>query len=221
MTEIARTAPVDSSPVIPLPRALLERVVASNASRDACRATLLLALLTRQAAESDSAISEDAFSANPLVIDAGRVEGTPVAEPDWPFAAIENAVAHGFILRFVAEGRHATRNWLLLNTVENAQQVVHMASGIEPVPPLFWIDESKPRIHVDKPTVFRLYEQNIGPLTPMIADRLINALETYPPEWIEAALEEAVAYNRRNWKYIARILENWTAEGPTVRTGRL
>ena len=89
-----------------------------------------------------------------------------------------------------------------------------------PCPEMFWIDESRPRVHVDKPTVFRLYEQNIGPLTPMIADRLIKALEVYPPDWIESALEEAVAYNRRNWRYIARILENWEADGPPGRTGR-
>ena len=69
------------------------------------------------------------------------------------------------------------------------------------------------------PTVFRLYEQNMGPLTPLIADRLIKALETYPTEWIEEALGEAVAYNRRSWRYVARILENWVS-GRTIRQDR-
>ena len=87
------------------------------------------------------------------------------------------------------------------------------------VPAEFWIGETRPRISVDRPTVFRIYEQNIGPLTPLIADQLIKALETYPVGWIESALEEAVAYNRRSWRYVSRILENWTVDGPPGRTG--
>jgi DnaD/phage-associated family protein len=138
--------------------------------------------------------------------------------PDWPYPAIEQAVAHGTILRFVVESPGGSRSWLLLNTVQNARLVSTMADNPDTVPEIYWIDESRPRVHVDRPTVFRLYEQNIGPLTPLIADRLIKALELYPAEWVESALEEAVSYNRRNWRYIARILENWAADGPPSRT---
>jgi DnaD/phage-associated family protein len=58
-----------------------------------------------------------------------------------------------------------------------------------------------------------MYEQNIGLVTPIIADRLVDALERYPETWIEDAIGESVNYNRRNWRYIQRILENWAAEG--------
>jgi DnaD/phage-associated family protein len=68
-------------------------------------------------------------------------------------------------------------------------------------------------VQPERPTVFRLYEQNIGLLTPLIAERLVDALETYPPEWIEDAIAEAVSYNRRSWRYINRILENWLVTG--------
>jgi DnaD/phage-associated family protein len=219
MPELTSSAPVDSAPLVSVPRALLDRLITTRASVEEHRIVLLLVLLSRTG-KADAAISEDAFATDSMVLDAGKMDGTPIAMPDWPFPALEQAVAHGTILRFVVESQAGSRNWLLLNTVENARLVARMAEDPGAVPEMFWIDESRPHVHVDKPTVFRLYEQNIGPLTPMIADRLIKALETYPPDWIESALEEAVAYNRRNWRYIARILENWEADGPPGRTGR-
>jgi DnaD/phage-associated family protein len=65
-----------------------------------------------------------------------------------------------------------------------------------------------------------LYEQNIGLLSPLIADHLVKAMERYPRDWIEDAIGEAVAYNRRSWRYIQRILQNWAATGRTeARSG--
>ena len=61
--------------------------------------------------------------------------------------------------------------------------------------------------------IFTLYEQNIGMITPMIAEELKEAEKIYPPQWIEEALKEAVALNKRSWRYIARILERWASEG--------
>ena len=64
-----------------------------------------------------------------------------------------------------------------------------------------------------RPTIFELYEQNIGLLTPLIVEDLREAAETYPPEWLEEAFREAVGYNRRHWRYVRRILEKWATEG--------
>ena len=61
--------------------------------------------------------------------------------------------------------------------------------------------------------IFMLYEQNIGIITPMIAEELQEAEKIYPPKWIEEAFKEAVTLNKRSWKYIARILERWASEG--------
>ena len=61
--------------------------------------------------------------------------------------------------------------------------------------------------------IFEIYEQNIGILTPMVAD-VLKAVETeYPQEWIPAAFEEAIRANARNLKYIEAILKRWKAEG--------
>ncbi|MGA8848519.1 MAG: DnaD domain protein [Dehalococcoidia bacterium] len=61
--------------------------------------------------------------------------------------------------------------------------------------------------------IFSLYEQNIGIITPMIAEELKEAEKLYPLQWIEEAFKEAVMLNKRSWKYIARILERWASEG--------
>jgi DNA replication protein len=61
--------------------------------------------------------------------------------------------------------------------------------------------------------IFDLYEQNIGIITPMIAEELKDAEKLYPPQWIEEAFKEAVTLNKRSWRYIARILERWASEG--------
>jgi DnaD/phage-associated family protein len=64
--------------------------------------------------------------------------------------------------------------------------------------------------------IFALYEQNIGIITPMIAEELKEADKLYPPQWIVEAFKEAVTLNKRSWKYIVRILERWASEGKDV-----
>jgi len=58
-----------------------------------------------------------------------------------------------------------------------------------------------------------LYEENIGMLTPAIAESLKDIAEKYPPGWFEEALKEAVKLEHRNLKYIEAILERWQVEG--------
>jgi DnaD/phage-associated family protein len=65
----------------------------------------------------------------------------------------------------------------------------------------------------ERSNIYKLYEQNIGPLTPLIADALKDAETEYPPEWIEEAINEAVKRNKRNWKYVEAILRGWKEEG--------
>jgi DnaD/phage-associated family protein len=77
----------------------------------------------------------------------------------------------------------------------------------------------------DRPGIYELYEQNVGLLTPLLAEELAEAERLYPTEWIEAAFRQAVVYNRRNWKYVQRVLERWAIEGKQDeeagrRTGR-
>ena len=68
-------------------------------------------------------------------------------------------------------------------------------------------------LEVERPNIFKLYEENIGPLTPLIAETLREAEETYKAEWIEKAIKIAVQKNVRNWRYIEAILNSWLEEG--------
>ncbi len=67
---------------------------------------------------------------------------------------------------------------------------------------------------------FALYESNIGPLTPMIADALQDAEKTYPPDWIKDAIALAVENNKRNWRYCETILKRWQAGGKDDGRGK-
>ena len=69
----------------------------------------------------------------------------------------------------------------------------------------------------NKSNVFKLYEENIGPLTPLLADMLKEAERTYPAAWFEEAFEIAVSRNVRNWKYIEAILSRWKENGKDER----
>lgn len=61
--------------------------------------------------------------------------------------------------------------------------------------------------------IFTAYESNIGVLTPMIAEKLKDAEQTYPLTWILEAFGLAVENNKRNWRYIETILKRWKADG--------
>jgi DNA replication protein len=63
------------------------------------------------------------------------------------------------------------------------------------------------------PDIYTLYEQNVGMLTPLIADELKDAEKQYPSNWIRDAIKEAALHNKRSIKYITKILENWSVEG--------
>ena len=80
-------------------------------------------------------------------------------------------------------------------------------------PPWAGTHQEPPDPSAERPNVFELYEQNIGMMSPMIADALLEAEEMYPQEWIEDAISEAVQQNVRSWRYISRILERWEHEG--------
>ena len=76
-----------------------------------------------------------------------------------------------------------------------------------------WQQKQRWKVYSARPDIYSLYEQNIGPLTPILSERLREAAKLYPPAWVEDAFAEAVNYNRRSWAYVARILENWAADG--------
>ncbi|WP_374687628.1 DnaD domain-containing protein [Promineifilum sp.] len=123
---------------------------------------------------------------------------------------VERAVARGTFLHVNIEGADGQMELYFLNTEKGRAAVEGITRGEwRPTPD----DEQPITLLIERPNIFVLYEQNIGALTPMIADELREAERTYPPHWIEDAIKLAVTNNVRRWRYIQKILERWSTEG--------
>ena len=94
--------------------------------------------------------------------------------------------------------------WLLLNTPQNRRFAGRLGRAPEPA--------AAPG-PAERPNAFQCYEENIGMLTPMIADELRDAEKEYPAGWVEDAIREAAASNARSWRYAVAVLERWRREG--------
>jgi DnaD/phage-associated family protein len=67
-------------------------------------------------------------------------------------------------------------------------------------------------------SIFEVYQNEIGMLTPFIADALEDWEKDIPAKWIADAIHEAAANNKRNWKYVEAILKRWKAQGSQEST---
>ena len=123
---------------------------------------------------------------------------------------LELSVKRGTIISLTIEGDEKTEDVYFLNTEADRRAIAKIKSGELSIGRL---PKGEPQAPLEQPSVFILYEQNIGMLTPMIAEELKEAEKLYPASWIEDAFKEAVSLNKRSWRYISRILERWAAEG--------
>ncbi len=132
-------------------------------------------------------------------------------------AALNKAVARGTLLRLAVEQDRASHELYFINDEPSRRAADRIARGELSLS----LSEGHSAAPVALPppaaagaaSIFDLYEQNIGLLTPLLAEELAQAEKTYPAGWIEDAFREAVQLNKRNWRYIVRILERWAAEG--------
>ena len=72
-----------------------------------------------------------------------------------------------------------------------------------------------------QPNVFAVYENNVGPLTPIIVEELKHAIDLYSEDWIVDAIHHAVKSSARNWVYIEKILKNRREEGGSAASSEL
>ena len=118
-------------------------------------------------------------------------------------AGIEQALKRGVILK----AEKGADVYFLLNSPRGRAVVQAMESGT-------WNPENTGSAPLfERPNIFRLYEENIGPLTPLIADALKDAEDTYSAEWIAETIDLAVRNNKRSWRYCEAILKRWKEEG--------
>ena len=124
-------------------------------------------------------------------------------------AGLEKAVKRGVILK----AEHEKESYYFLNSPRGRAaanaflQGEYKAAGMAATP-------------FERTNIFRLYEENIGPLTPLIADALKDAEEIYSAEWIADTIALAVKNNKRSWRYCEAILKRWKEEGRAEKQDR-
>jgi len=135
--------------------------------------------------------------------------------------ALDRVVKRGTVLHLVLDRDGATEDVYFLNTEANRQVMAKIRDGELVLSGLKAGGQAHPDATTGPPPdIFTLYEQNIGMLTPIIAEELSQAEKLYPEDWIRDAIRESASLNKRSWRYIARILERWSTEGRSDGTYR-
>jgi DnaD/phage-associated family protein len=141
--------------------------------------------------------------------------------PEEAEAALKESLARGLdratFLKVTLPRDQEEQDYYFLNTPKGRAAVRAIQAG-----------EWHPRDEIDPaavmrpapPNVFQLYEEHIGPLSPMIAESLRDAEAIYPAAWLEEAIRIAVENNARSWRYVETILRRWEEEGRYEREDR-
>ncbi len=123
---------------------------------------------------------------------------------------LERAVARGTLLHVCVHRAKQDEDLYFVNTPRGRAAVSGIERGV-------WLPEEVSGdfldLNIERPNIFVLYEQNIGPLTPILAERLRDIEESYPPNWFGEAIQTAVEHNVRKLAYIEGILRRWRDEG--------
>jgi DnaD/phage-associated family protein len=151
-------------------------------------------------------------SLNEFLADRTLIKGLKSEGDD----SAEEAIRHGLRLAvkrktFLTHQLDGKDTVFLLNTEADQRAIAGLEQGDAPEEIADGPEADTPEL--EKPNIFALYEDNIGTLSPLLAEELKEAEGRYPETWLREAFGIAVAENKRSWRYIAGILRRWTAEG--------
>jgi DNA replication protein len=171
--------------------------------------TLLNSLNQESELRSPLATLEDALqravARNTLLrmnVETGLDSGFPAHKRQTQFSGQDGASA---------DEETNVEDWYFLNTAKGRQSVAAIRQGR--LAELQAIVPEEARLHVERPNIFVLYEQNFGLMTAMIADQLRDLEKSYPPDWIVEAMEISLLNNKRHLNYIRAVLRRWETEG--------
>ena len=178
-----------------LPEIFVTRALPAMTSFEEVQVSLIFFKLLKSNTEDYLTIED--FLSDPGMNDARMSE-------DQIKKALSDACEHGLFLPVAHEGE----DFYFLNSPHGRSIQRANANGV-------W----RPEINgsnvqtPQRPNIFTLYEQNIGPLTPILSQILTDAENSYSAEWIEEAFQIAVKKNVRNWSYVEAILRSWKEKG--------
>jgi len=174
---------------ISLPARFLSEVVPNL---DHAELRVLLALYLRGIGEVGGQVAADDILNDASLLRSLAADGPAASE-----AAVRRAIDR-LLARGILGSADASRRYLRLGTATDVVAGAVPSMGAE---------------QAKRALVARLYEENIGLLQPIIVEELNAAARLYPEPWIVEAFAEAARYNRRNWRYVRRILERWATQG--------
>lgn len=143
--------------------------------------------------------------ARPLLRALEPIGGAPVIA-----RALEGARARGTLLSCDLEDGDAL---YLVNSDAGRRSLLRVRAGAQTVPGVGGAVAAAAAPQPDRPRAAAAYEQEIGVLTPAVAEALAEAIERYPEHWVVEALQEAARSNARSWRYAEAILRRWERDG--------
>ncbi len=202
----------------PVPNLFINNLVPQISDITELKVTLhLLAALYRKRGYPRF-ITYDELLGNASLMTSLKQEGEPTAVLR---QGLDMAIERGTFLQVILNREDRPEEVYFLNSEADRQVVTRIQNGEFA---LAGLKATRPATETnleEQPNIFALYEENVGMLTPMIAEELREAEKLYPEGWIKDAIGEAVNLNKRSWRYIARILERWASEGRgTDKSGR-
>ncbi len=194
---------------IPIPREFLTERIALIDDPAELHVTLAVFRLASESGSIPPAVSEDDVLRDGVLARTFHEDRKSSKLSQRIRRGLQYATARDSILQIVLKTEGHEERWYVPASAEHraALETVLLEPGAWPVAGI------EATIVATAPSVFSLYEKNIGMLTPLLTDQIETAMELYPLEWIEDAIREAVTYNKRNWRYVQRVLENWSVNG--------
>ena len=154
-----------------------------------------------------------AISRNELLADETLAQSLSLIDDNIDEAltqGLTRAVQRGTLLYAQVVDEAGQQDMYLLNSERGRQALAKIEAGEVGVVATSGLEVATP---AHRPNIFELYEDNIGLISPILADELKDAEATYPPHWIEDAFKIAVENNVRRWSYIRAILERMAIAG--------
>jgi DNA replication protein len=157
--------------------------------------------------------TRQAISYNELLTDETLMQSLALIDENVELAlgqGLTRAVERGTLLHMQIDDNNGPQDLYLLNSERGRQALDKFKAGEVGVVATSGAEIAAPG---KRSNIFELYEDNIGLISPILADELKDAEATYPPQWIADAFKIAVENNVRRWSYIRAILERMATTG--------
>jgi DNA replication protein len=203
------STPAAAATSIPVPRVFLSETIALIDDATELHVTLAVFRLAADSGSTPPAVSEDTVMRDPVLGRTFHEDRRTSKLLQRIRRGLQYATARESIVQVVLKIDGHEERWYVPASADHRAALADVL-----VEPGAWpVAGSDAVVIATAPSLFSLYEKNIGMLTPLLTDQIETAMELYPLNWIEEAIREAVTYNKRNWRYVQRVLENWSVNG--------